>query len=220
MSSSTLLLDALPATASAALFDLLSSDRRLEAAARARILETAEGNPLFIEQLLAAELEGDLATLPDSIQMLLAARLDRLDEADRAVIQAAAVCGTSFTSDEVSALVGEDVAASLVTLVRRELIRPGEAQDVERGGWSFRHALVRDVAYAGVPKWRRAQLHERLAERALEVGRRRRRLGCAPPLPGVARAPRDGRGRRGRRPACTTGGGTPAPGGPRCHRPG
>ena len=170
VSSSTLLLDALPAPASAALLDLLSSDRRLDAAARTRILETAEGNPLFIEQLLAAELEGDLATLPDSIQMLLAARLDRLDEADRAVIQAAAVCGTSFTSDEVSALVGEDVAASLVTLVRRELIRPGEAEAVERGGWSFRHALVRDVAYAGVPKWRRAQLHERLAERALDAG--------------------------------------------------
>ena len=57
-----------------------------------------------------------------------------------------------------------------MTLVRRELIRPGEADDVERGGWSFRHALVRDVAYAGVPKWRRAELHERLAERALEAG--------------------------------------------------
>ena len=170
MSSSTMLLDALPAPASATLLDLLSSDRRLDAAARGRILETAEGNPLFIEQLLAAELDGDLATLPDSIQMLLAARLDRLDEADRAVIQAAAVCGTSFTSDEVSALVGEDVAASLVTLVRRELISPGEADDVEGGGWSFRHALVRDVAYAGVPKWRRAELHERLAERALEAG--------------------------------------------------
>jgi len=169
VSSSTLLLDALPAPASAALLDLLASERRLDAAARGRILETAEGNPLFIEQLLAAELEGDLATLPDSIQMLLAARLDRLDEADRAVIQAAAVCGTSFTSDEVSALVGEDVAASLVTLVRRELIRPGEAEDVERGGWSFRHALVRDVAYAGVTKRRRAELHERLAERALEA---------------------------------------------------
>ena len=220
VSSSTLLLDALPAPASAALLDLLSSDRRLDASARTRILETAEGNPLFIEQLLAAELEGDLATLPDSIQMLLAARLDRLDEADRAVIQAAAVCGTSFTSDEVSALVGEDVAASLVTLVRRELIRPGEAEDVERGGWSFRHALVRDVAYAGVPKWRRAAAARASGRARTGGGRRRRRLGGAPPLPGVARAPRDGRGRRGRRPACTAGGRTPAPGGPRCHRPG
>ena len=168
--SSTILLDALPAAESETLLDLLSSDRRLDAAARNRILEIAEGNPLFIEQLLAAALEGELGTLPDSIQMLLAARLDRLDEADRAVVQAAAVCGTSFTTAEVSALVEGDVAASLVTLVRRELIRPDEAEDTGRGGWSFRHALVRDAAYAGVPKWRRAELHERLAERALEAG--------------------------------------------------
>jgi DNA-binding SARP family transcriptional activator len=167
---STILLDALPAAESETLLDLLSSNGRLDAAARRRILETAEGNPLFIEQLLAAALEGELDTLPDSIQMLLAARLDRLDDADRAVVQAAAVCGTSFTSEEVSALVGGDVEASLVTLVRRELIRPGEAEDAGRGGWSFRHALVRDAAYAGVPKRRRAELHERLAERALEAG--------------------------------------------------
>ena len=168
--SSTILLDALPAAESETLLDLLSSGRRLDAAARTRILEIAEGNPLFIEQLLAAALEGELGTLPDSIQMLLAARLDRLDEADRAVVQAAAVCGTSFTTAEVSALVEGVVAASLVTLVRRELIRPDEADDTGRGGWSFRHALVRDAAYSGVPKWRRAELHERLAERALEAG--------------------------------------------------
>jgi class 3 adenylate cyclase len=168
--SSTILLDALPAVESETLLDLLAADRRLDPAARGRILGIAEGNPLFIEQLLAAALEGDLDTLPDSIQMLLAARLDRLDDADRAVVEAAAVCGISFTSAEVSALVREDVAASLVTLVRRELIRPGEVEDAGRGGWSFRHALVRDAAYAGVPKWRRAELHERLAERALEAG--------------------------------------------------
>jgi DNA-binding SARP family transcriptional activator len=168
--SSTILLDALPAADSETLLDLLASDRRLDAAARGRILEVAEGNPLFIEQLLAAALEGELGRLPDSIQMLLAARLDRLDDADRAVAQAAAVCGTSFTSAEVSALVEGDVEASLLTLVRRELVRPGEAEDTGRGGWSFRHALVRDAAYAGVPKWRRAELHERLAERALEAG--------------------------------------------------
>ncbi len=165
---STILLDALPAAESETLLDLLSSNGRLDAAARRRILETAEGNPLFIEQLLAAALEGELGTLPDSIQMLLAARLDRLDEADRAVVQAAAVCGTSFTSDEVSALIGEDAAPSLVTLVRRELILPSEIDDGD--GWSFRHALVRDAAYAGLPKRRRAELHERLAARALEAG--------------------------------------------------
>ena len=73
-------------------------------------------------------LEGDSDALPDSIQTLLAARLDRLDELDRAVVQAAAVCGTSFTTEDVATLVDGDAAASLVALVRRGLIRPGEPE--------------------------------------------------------------------------------------------
>ncbi|HET7648951.1 MAG TPA: BTAD domain-containing putative transcriptional regulator [Gaiellaceae bacterium] len=170
LSSSTVLLDALPAAASETLLGLLEPRRRVDAGARSRILAVADGNPLFIEQLLAAALEGDADAIPDSIQMLLAARLDRLDEADRACLQAAAVCGPSFTTADVSALVGGDTSTSLVALVRRELLRPGEADDPTRSGWSFRHALVREVAYAGMPKWRRAELHERLAERALEQG--------------------------------------------------
>ena len=138
---------------------------------RERILAVAEGNPLFIEQLLAAALESADGGVPDSIQTLLAARLDRLDDADRAVAQAAAVCGTSFTTDDVAELMQADPSASLLTLVRRELVRPGEADDPGGAGWSFRHSLIRDVAYGSLPKWRRAELHERLARRALERGR-------------------------------------------------
>jgi DNA-binding SARP family transcriptional activator/tetratricopeptide (TPR) repeat protein len=170
VSSSAILLDALTPAESEALLDRLCPDGGLDAAARRRILAVAEGNPLFIEQLLAAALEGDPDALPDSIQTLLAARLDRLDELDRAVVQAAAVCGSSFTTEDVATLVDGDVPASLVTLVRRELIRPGEAGDPGREGWSFRHSLIRDAAYGSVPKWRRAELHERLAARAAERG--------------------------------------------------
>ena len=170
LSSSAILLDALPPAESEALLDLLSSAEGLDAPVRERILSVAEGNPLFIEQLLAAAVEDGLDTLPDSIQTLLAARLDRLDEVDRAAVQAAAVCGASFTTEDVSTLVGGDPAASLVTLVRRELIRPGEAGDPGREGWSFRHTLIREVAYGSIPKTRRAELHERVAERATERG--------------------------------------------------
>ena len=63
-----------------------------------------------------------------------------------------------------------DPTASLVTLVRRELIRPGEPGDPDGEGWSFRHGLIREVAYGSLPKWRRAELHERLAQRAIERG--------------------------------------------------
>jgi DNA-binding SARP family transcriptional activator len=171
LGSSSVLLDVLTDTESDALLDRLSSDSPLEAAGRDRILAVAEGNPLFIEQLLAAALEGDAGAVPDSIQTLLAARLDRLDDDDRAAAQAAAVCGTSFTTEEVAELVEADPYASLLTLVRRELIRPGESNDPGGAGWSFRHSLIRDVAYTSVPKWRRAELHERLARRAIELGR-------------------------------------------------
>ena len=170
LKSSVVLLDALTPVESEALLDRLSASEGLDAPARKRILAVAEGNPLFIEQLIAAALEADSEALPDSIQTLLAARLDRLEEVDRAVLQAAAVCGTSFTAEDVATLVDDDHAASLVTLVRRELIRPGTPGDPNDHGWSFRHSLIRDVAYASIPKRRRAELHERLAARAIERG--------------------------------------------------
>lgn len=170
LSSSAILLDVLTPDESQALVDRLSSDEDLDIAARERILAVSEGNPLFIEQLLAVALEGDSDALPDSIQTLLAARLDRLDEPDRSVVQAAAVCGASFRTEDVAALVDGDPAASLVTLVRRELVRTGEAGDPDRDCWSFRHSLIRDVAYGSIPKRQRAELHERLAARAADRG--------------------------------------------------
>jgi DNA-binding SARP family transcriptional activator/tetratricopeptide (TPR) repeat protein len=170
LSSSAILLDALTPAESGALLDRLAADETIATPAREHILSVAEGNPLFIEQLLAAALEGSSETLPDSIHALLAERLDRLDERDRAVVQAAAVCGASFTTEDVALLIEGDAAASLVTLVRRELVRPGEAGDLGAEGWSFRHALIRDVAYGSIPKRRRAGLHERLGARAIERG--------------------------------------------------
>ena len=170
LSSSSILLDALTDEESELMLDRLSSDGSLDAAARGRIIEIAEGNPLFIEQLLAAALEGEEDAVPDSIHTLLAARLDRLDELDRSVAQAAAVSGTSFRTEEVAELLEADPVPSLVTLVRRELIRPGEPGDPGGEGWSFRHGLIREVAYGSLPKWRRAELHERLARRAIERG--------------------------------------------------
>ena len=104
LSSSSILLDALTDEESQLMLDRLCADGSVDAAARERILEVAEGNPLFIEQLLAAALEGYADTVPDSIQTLLAARLDRLDELDRSVAQAAAVAGTSFRTEEVADL--------------------------------------------------------------------------------------------------------------------
>ena len=93
-----MLLDALSADETDALLDGLGGTI-LESDQRARIVEAAEGNPLFLEQLLALALEGGLAerALPETIQALLAARLDRLGPGERAVLERGAVVGREFT---------------------------------------------------------------------------------------------------------------------------
>jgi DNA-binding SARP family transcriptional activator len=138
----------------------------LESDQRARIVETAEGNPLFLEQLLALALEGGLAerTLPETIQALLAARLDRLGPGERAVLERGAVVGREFTAGDVVALLDPDATPTadthLQTLAGRGFVRPrGD------GAFGFRHALVREAVYRSAPKRLRAELHERHADR-------------------------------------------------------
>jgi class 3 adenylate cyclase len=149
-----------------------------------RIMEAAEGNPLFVEEFLAMLLEdglvrrvgdewigmADLATIatPGSIRALLAARLDRLPIREREVLQLAAVVGKTFTRGAVEALVGADalpdVAEGLESVVRKEIIRADRSSPDSVDGYRFRHILIRDAAYAALPKGERAELHERFAD--------------------------------------------------------
>jgi class 3 adenylate cyclase/tetratricopeptide (TPR) repeat protein len=145
--------------------------------ARARIAEAAEGNPLFLEQMAAmlAEQTGrsEAATMPPSIQALLAARLDQLEPIEREVIERAAVIGREFSRAAVSALSptqGETpVAGTLMGLVRKELLVP-ETSAGQDDVFRFGHILIRDAAYDAVPKKIRAQLHEQLARWLEERG--------------------------------------------------
>jgi DNA-binding SARP family transcriptional activator len=138
----------------------------LETDQRARIVETAEGNPFFLEQLLALALEGGLAerALPETVQALLAARLDRLGPGERAVLERGAVVGKEFTAEDVVALLDPSAvptaAAHLQTLAGRGFVRPrGDGQ------FGFRHVLVQESVYRSAPKRLRAELHERYADR-------------------------------------------------------
>jgi class 3 adenylate cyclase/tetratricopeptide (TPR) repeat protein len=146
--------------------------------AAAQILDVAEGNPLYVEEIVAMLADEGLLDAPDgdlpiavppTIHALLAARLDRLQDGQRAVIEAAAIEGKEFARDRVEALVvGEmraRVAAHLLTLVRMDLVRPAGAGD---GAFRFRHQLIRDAAYDGISKDTRAVLHERFADRLEE----------------------------------------------------
>jgi DNA-binding SARP family transcriptional activator/predicted ATPase len=162
VNASSILLDPLPGDHAGTLLDRLAADTALDDESRAAILAGAAGNPLFLEQLLASALEGE-SSVPDSIHALLSARLDRLPPAERRVAEAAAVYGQTFQTEVVQALVDVEVRPALVTLARRDFVEP-EAPDVFGDElWGFRHALVRDEAYAGIPKRRRALLHREIA---------------------------------------------------------
>ena len=166
--SSSLVLERLPDRDCEALIANLA--RGLTRATRLRVLETADGNPLFIEQLIAmlTESGGYEAELPipPTIAALLSARLDRLGPGVRAVITRAAVVGKEFSAEATVELLPPDArpfaARHIETLVRKDLIAPTSSPG--RGeSFRFRHVLIQQAAYRTTPKRVRAQLHERLA---------------------------------------------------------
>jgi hypothetical protein len=143
------------------------------------VVEAAEGNPLFVEEMLALALEDGRANaeleVPPTIQALLAARLDRLADDEHSVLELAAVEGKVFHQGSIIELSSEPlrpaVASNLVSLVRKELIRPDRALFGGQQAFRFRHLLIRDAAYESIPKEARGQLHERYA--ICSSGRRR-----------------------------------------------
>jgi len=140
----------------------------LSEALRARLLVTARGNPLFLEELHAFLREHPEETdVPPSLSALLTARLDRLPEAERAAAERGAIEGELFHRGAVEALTKaaqrRDVAASLESLAARELVRPAQALFADEAAFRFKHVLVRDAAYNGTAKRLRADLHERFA---------------------------------------------------------
>jgi class 3 adenylate cyclase/tetratricopeptide (TPR) repeat protein len=183
LNASSLLLEPLAPDEAATLLEHLAGEASLPAEATRRITRTAEGNPLFLEELLAMLIEegrlrrlggrwvaDDLTTAstPPTIQALLAARLDRLAGEERALLDRASVMGQAFDRSAVLALSPEparaEVDAQLLALVRKELLRPAQAPLGGRDGFQFRHQLVRDAAYESLPKQTRAELHERYAD--------------------------------------------------------
>ncbi len=128
---------------------------------REEILAAAEGNPLFLEHLVAMRADDPAGATPPSIQALLAARVDSLPSAPRRVIEAAAIEGRAFHRGAISALLagGADVDGALAELEQRELVRPRPADFAGERGYRFTHILVRDAAYELIPKRRRADLH-------------------------------------------------------------
>jgi len=139
----------------------------VSAGLRERIARAAGGNPLFVTEMVAmAADEGGEVLVPPTLKALLAARLDRLEAAERDVLERGAVEGELFHRGAVQALAPSEaqVAPRLMALVRKELIRPDRPLLPAEDGFRFCHLLIRDAAYDALPKATRAELHERFAD--------------------------------------------------------
>ena len=180
--ATTISLAPLSETECAELVDHLLGSSDLPQEVRTRITGVAEGNPLFVEEMLRMLIDdglltrdgerwmpaGDLAdvSVPPTISALLSARLDRLSEQERTLIEAAAVCGKEFHRGALVELSSDDrgdLDVHLRNLVRRELVTPERSLLPGEDAYRFRHLLIRDAAYDAIPKRERANLHEAFA---------------------------------------------------------
>lgn len=161
----------------------LLGEAELAEPVRLRIVAAAEGNPLFVEQLLSMLVgSGQLRmeegrwvpagavadiTIPPTIQALLSARLDHLAPGERSAIDPAAVIGLEFETAPVVELVPAGVRAEVPRLLesvsRKQLVRPFQRPGGNEG-YRFEHILIRDAAYGALLKRTRAELHERFVD--------------------------------------------------------
>jgi class 3 adenylate cyclase/tetratricopeptide (TPR) repeat protein len=178
LNSSTIHLESLSRDEMGGLLRNLLGDVELPHRASRRLIGSADGNPFFLEEIISMLIDdGSLARrggewettelievpLPPTISALLTARLDRLGPDERAVIGTASVIGREFPvaaiQELLSRLSGPELDAHLGSLVYKDLLRPAEATDRQ----VFRHVLIREAAYEGMPKSGRVDLHERYA---------------------------------------------------------
>jgi tetratricopeptide (TPR) repeat protein len=167
--AATLSLAPLSETETAELVHAILERSVLPADVQAAVLARAGGNPLYAEEFARmVDDRGDLDAddLPDSVQGLIAARLDALTRAEKELLQDAAVAGKVFWPSALAA--SRDAAAledTLRALERKEFVRRERRSSVEREvQYVFRHVLVRDVAYGQIPRATRAERHRQVAE--------------------------------------------------------
>jgi class 3 adenylate cyclase/tetratricopeptide (TPR) repeat protein len=160
------------------LADALLAEHHLPEEMRDLVLEKTEGNPLFVEETVRMLVEQDgrpVELIPDTLQALIAARIDRLPQPQKTLLQRASVMGRIFWPGAVARLVPEldDLEPLLEDLLLREFVLE-ESRSTITGdrAYRFKHVLIREVAYATLSKSMRAELHEAfagwLAERAGE----------------------------------------------------
>jgi class 3 adenylate cyclase len=136
----------------------------IPARVRSEVLERAQGNPLYAEEFARLLSEGGgIEDLPDSVQGIIAARLDALSREEKSILQDAAVMGKVFWSGALAGMRGIDrmeVEELLHGLARKEFVRRERRSSVARETeYAFRHIVVRDVAYSQIPRAERGERH-------------------------------------------------------------
>jgi tetratricopeptide (TPR) repeat protein len=181
--STTIALSPLSSDDTARLVSALLSEAVLPAETQAVLLERAGGNPLYAEEFVrmltdlgilvregrAWKIAADgFIPVPESVQALIAARLDTLSPERKALLQDASVVGKVFWSGTLAStgeIAEAEVRERLHELGRKELVRPSRTSSIEdQAEYAFWHILIRDVAYGQIPRAARAQKHRAVAE--------------------------------------------------------
>jgi class 3 adenylate cyclase/tetratricopeptide (TPR) repeat protein len=149
----------------------------LPAETQSALLLRAGGNPLYAEQFvrMLEERGGIEGEVPESVQAIIAARLDGLPEDEKSLLQDAAVVGKQFWAGSLAAASGTETASieqHLRSLARKDFVRRERRGTVEgEGEYAFSHILVQDVAYGQIPRGPRGDKHRRVAEWIESLGR-------------------------------------------------
>jgi DNA-binding SARP family transcriptional activator len=159
-------------SSAAAFLNSLTGDQGIPSSTQAHLLETAAGNPLYLEQLavsLSEQAGSEIwPVLPPTIQALLGARLQRLGPGASSVLARAAIIGKDFSVRAVRELLPSEARGpldrNLQTLVAKRLVQHDPSDRRPRQEYSFRHILIQEAAYRAIPKSLRAELHHRFAD--------------------------------------------------------
>ena len=137
---------------------------RLDEASIAAVVRRAGGNPLFLQELVTTAGSEGTAELPDTVDAVVGTRIDRLGPRERALLRWASVLGLIFDGNVIDDVLATDTAAAPEPELWERLSEFIERDPYVAGGFRFRHALIRDAAYEGLPFRRRRELHQRVGE--------------------------------------------------------
>jgi tetratricopeptide (TPR) repeat protein len=171
-------LEALDEEAAVEMIVRLLGEGDVNAAALRQLLDAAGGNPLFLEEMIQSWVDAggssfESIDVPSSLNALIGSRLDHLPPAERRVLGRAAVVGEVFWTGALEALEAGNgsLPAALASLEERDLVRSRDGTTLTgQREFAFKHGLIRDVAYARLPKGDRAVLHERCGTWIAAVG--------------------------------------------------